>query len=164
METLEYSTVDKSDWGVGPWHGECDKRQWTDPATGYPCLIVRADLSGALCGYVGVADSHSLFGVGYNDIDVQCHGGLTFADVCQPHRDETSGICHLPAPGEPDNVWWFGFDCSHAWDLSPALSGVLRGINHAFRDRASTYRDMAYVSAQVTALAAQLASLDKASR
>lgn len=32
------------------------------------------------------------------------HGGLTYSDRC--HDD----ICHVPAPGEPDDVWWFGFD------------------------------------------------------
>lgn len=40
-------------WGPGPWDGEPDKMQWTDPATGLDCLIVRNTL-GALCGYVGV--------------------------------------------------------------------------------------------------------------
>ena len=65
METLEYRTVDKSSWGLGPWMNEPDKKQWQDAETGYPCLIVRNN-GGALCGYVGVPESHPLYGVEYN--------------------------------------------------------------------------------------------------
>lgn len=59
METIEYRTADKSQWGEGPWTAEPDKRQWRDEATGLPCLIVRGP-HGAFCGYVGVAGGASL--------------------------------------------------------------------------------------------------------
>src|SRR5688572_7588915 len=115
METREYRTMDKATWPPGPWQHEPDKAQWQDPATGLPCLIVR-NSSGALCGYVGVSKGHPLFEVGYqgaDDYDLSCHGGLTYSEHCQPSTDEALGICHVPAPGEPDHVWWFGFDCAH---------------------------------------------------
>jgi hypothetical protein len=38
MDTIEYRTIDKSQWGPGPWQDEPDKKQWQDEATGLPCL------------------------------------------------------------------------------------------------------------------------------
>src|SRR5262249_8204209 len=120
METKEYRTVDKAGWAVrGEWDNEPDKMQWPDDISGLPCLIVRGPL-GALCGYVGVSDIHPLYGKGCN-IDVQVHGGLTFVGGCDYSADESTHICHVPGPGEPDNVWWFGFDCAHSGDFTPAF-------------------------------------------
>lgn len=59
-------------------------------------------------------------------------------------------VCHIPAPGGPDHVWWFGFDCSHCNDMAPGYdSGRSRGI----------YRTLAYVEQQCASLAAQLARI-----
>lgn len=63
-------------------------------------------------------------------------------------------ICHLPEPGEPDNVWWFGFDCAHSGDLAPKYDGL---GGHHFGD--DMYRDLAYVEREVTSLAKQLAAV-----
>src|SRR5262249_14225809 len=124
MRTIEYRTVDKSAWGDGPWQQEPDKRQWADPDTGLPCLILRGPV-GALCGYVGGPPSHPVYGKDYCEVDVSVHGGLSFADRC--HRgDEATAICHLPAPGESDDVWWLGFDCAHSGDLAPEMAAFAR--------------------------------------
>lgn len=155
MQTLEYRTIDKSTWGDGPWQDEPDKLQYPDPATGLPCLIVRTSHAGNLCGYVGVPPSHSLHGKNYDDVNVSVHGGLTFADTCQPHADESDGICHLADEGEPDNVFWFGFDCAHYMDLSPAYASQFP-LMDSFNDTNSTYRDLAYVKSEVASLAKQL--------
>lgn len=150
METREYRNCDKSEWGDGPWMNEPDKLQWQDDATGLPCLIVRnSHMTGSLCGYVGLPSNHPDAGKGYDDVDVEVHGGLTYSDFCQPHADESIGICHVPAPGESDRVWWLGFDCSHAFDLSPAMRAFSRPDG-------DVYRDIDYVKGQVTHLAAQL--------
>lgn len=151
MKTLEYTTVDKTTWGPGPWQTEPDKRQWQDPTTGLPCLIVRGPL-GALCGYVGLTDSHPLFQHDYDDVNVDVHGGLTYANFCQP-TEENHGICHLPDEGESDHVWWFGFDCAHLWDLTPG--------SQYFKPDDAEYRTIDYVTSEVTRLAAQLADLTK---
>lgn len=149
-ETREYRTIDKTSWGLGPWQDEPDKRQWADQATGLPCLIVRNRM-GALCGYVGVAKGHPLYGLGYNDLQrVDVHGGLTFAGGCTHSPNESVGICHVPEPGEPDDVWWFGFDCGHAGDLSPRHPINIPGL-------VEEYRDFGYVTKEVGGLAAQLA-------
>lgn len=172
METKEYRTVDKASWGHGEWRDEPDKMQWPDGATGLPCLIVRGP-SGALCGYVGVPDTHPWHGKGYDDAVGECtsectktedyeshyshsvngridvHGGLTFASACAHTGDESKHICHVPGPGEPDNVWWFGFDCAHSGDLCPKYE-------HRMRFGDETYKDLAYVKGEVTKLARQL--------
>lgn len=198
MKTIEYRTRDKSGWGMGPWHSEPDKKQWQDEETGLPCLIVRGPV-GALCGYVGVPAAHPYHGKDYNDVAVDVHGGLTFADFCAeaPSREqwekfkargqrataeavkypfgdsaefvrdrakelsdydayatwcEAAHICHRVEPGEDDKVWWFGFDCAHFGDYSPKLAVARR----SHRDDGETYRDMAYVEAEVRKLAGQL--------
>lgn len=179
-EFREYRTVDKTAWGVGPWQGEPDKRQWTDEATGMPCLIVR-NPGGALCGYVGVSMDHPAHGLNYNAYsyddaghaiptsliedavnDIEVHGGLTFAAGCGHGDDESVGICHIPAAGEPDDVWWFGFDCLHSGDVGPAYAARERaqGWEHVDppwgRDK---YRDVAYVTAECARLAVQLRAM-----
>jgi hypothetical protein len=85
--------------------------------------------------------------------DIEVHGGLTFAHGCGHGDDPAKGICHISAEGEPDHVWWFGFDCAHAWDLCPGYE----------RDRPwtedSVYRDQRYVEGEVRKLARQLKAL-----
>lgn len=156
METREYRTVDKSEWPRGEWDDEPDKIQWQDETTGLPCLIVRGP-AGALCGYAGVAEGHPCFGKEYSDCqpvtpiaegaEHYIHGGLTFSDFCAETKDETRHICHAPAPGEPDHVWWFGFDCAHSGDVMPA---------YGYDSAGYTYKNVAYVKEQVRQLARQL--------
>ena len=146
MKDMVWHYRDKSKWVKGPWTEEPDKMQFTDVETGYPCLIVR-NFSGSLCGYVGVPSEHPDYGHHYNDVDVDVHGDLTFADFCQPGNKE-HGICHIVEPGEDDNVWWLGFDCAHYLDLSPDLPSItlLNG----------EYRTIRYVQAECAKLARQL--------
>lgn len=171
METREYQTTDKSSWGFGPWQDEPDKRQWRDETTGLACLIVRNPKWGNLCGYVGVPPSHPGHAKAYNFYrddeaphsavenainNLRVHGGLTFADGCSHGSDESRGVCHVPSFGEPDDVWWFGFDCAHAWDLLP-------GIEPRYRDpldAANVYRDVDCVTSECASLAYQLSVID----
>jgi len=155
--------ADRASWPPGEWDSEPDLVEWRDKRTGYPCLVVRGPL-GALCGYVGVPPEHPLHGKPYNDVDsqVNAHGGLTFASGCE----EGGNICHVPLPGEPSDVWWFGFDCAHSGDVSPGLLEVTRKVREAHPEFAEledaggmwreTYKTLAYVQGEVTALAAEL--------
>ena len=67
--------------------------------------ITRAGLKAAViahhmghrCGYVGVPEDHPWHGKGYDEVDLDVHGGLTYADA-------------------RDDLWWFGYDCAHAGD------------------------------------------------
>lgn len=148
MERIEYrNVVDKAGWPHGPWNNEPDKIQWQDEATGLPCLIVRGP-SGALCGYVGVPEGHPLHGRDYDDVDIDVHGGLSFASACQADTPEDHGVCHRPSPGEPDHVWWLGFDCAHAGDFCPR--------HDRLRFQGDEYRDVAYVRQECQSLARQL--------
>jgi hypothetical protein len=167
-----YTTHDKTDWGDGPWQTEPDKVQWKDEATGFPCLVVR-NRGGAWCGYVGVPPGHPYFEVEYGDVPydrADVHGCLTFSDHCH-EGPEDSSICHVPDPGEPDNVWWLGFDCAHSGDLSPAHEAYnrKRAVEEIAKggtgwpwlplgDYPETYCDLTYVRAQVRHLALQLAA------
>lgn len=155
----EYRTMDKTKWGPGPWQDEPDKVQWMDEQTGLPCLIVRAPSTGALCGYVGVAHGHPAYLADYDSVEADVHGGLTFAGPCQKGVPIESGVCHVPALGEVDDVWWLGFDCAHAFDVMPAMNALRATIWKdlpPLKEMRDVYRDIAYVKAEVAALAAQL--------
>lgn len=160
--TEEYRNV--VDHGPGPWADEPDKAVWVDEATDLDCMIVRGP-HGGLCGYVGVPEGHPWYRVGFADCVAECggerewtfcdhtpesrvevHGGLTFSALCSPSDEGPErGICHI-GDGRPE-VWWFGFDCAHAWDLTPRLGGYTDDL---------VYRDFAYVQGEIALLAAQL--------
>jgi hypothetical protein len=170
VKALDWTFRDKSAWPRGEWDNEPDKMQWPDPSTGLPCLIVRGP-SGALCGYVGVGPTHPWYGKDHlhgctlrepcgNEYCehspgaiVGAHGGLTYSDPCAESDDE-HGICHIAEAGDFEPAWWFGFDCAHLWDIAP---GTPYTFGQVF-DSPRTYKALAYVRAQVTALAAQIAA------
>lgn len=118
----------------GPWLNEPDKIQWVSE-TGLDCLMVRNRL-GAWCGYVGVTEDHPWFEKDYQNLDVDVHGSLTFADFCQPGKEEARGVCHVPFPGRSDRIWWLGFDCAHIQDLMPVEAMLdVPGTDAVYRDQ-----------------------------
>ena len=114
-----------------PWLKEPDRVLFK--YEGFPCLLNRAP-TGAWCGYVGVPPGHPAHGKDYGDVEVHVHGGLTYSDSCQ----EDGPICHVPEPGEPDDVWWLGFDCAHYNDFAPKHDDPESEMN---RHMASLYPD-----------------------
>ena len=66
-------------------------------------IILRGPAS--LCAYVGLPLEHPLSGQSYDDLTVDCHGGLTFSK-------EGDGK-HLPK-----SYWWYGWDYAHCDDAS----------------------------------------------
>lgn len=136
--------MDKTEFGPGPWQDEPDRVEFEH--AGLPCLM-RRNPSGAWCGYAAVPPGHPLHGGGYETPDVDAHGGLTYASAC------AGEICHVPKPGEPDDVWWYGFDCGHCDDLLPAYV-----VQFPELAKYGKYRDQAYVTAEVRSLAEQLAA------
>lgn len=171
-DVREYKHADseRAGWAPGPWDNEPDKIQWVDAATNLDCLMHRNRL-GAWCGYVGIAEGHPAFGKWYDNVDVDVHGGLTYADFCQEGGYETIGICHVPGEGRPHKVWWLGFDCGHAGDRMPGMEATMREIranmelaNPGLPDRLAdyrshdAYRDRDYVEHEVAQLAQQLAA------
>lgn len=161
-------TMNKGAWGRGPWLEEPDRLEWKTEA-GLPALIIRQSHGGYLCGYVAVTDGHPCFGRDYmssyepgpdgepdferrlhnpvDDLDV--HGGITYGNACR------GSICHVPDPGESDNVWWLGFDCNHHGDKAPSYE-----VDSPWRSfRGGTYRDVEYVRAECEGLARQLVAM-----
>jgi hypothetical protein len=124
--------MDKSKWPEGPWQKESDEVKFSHE--GFQCLIVRIERMGHLCGYVAVKAAHPWFGKDYDDIHAQAHGGITFAAALK---------------GEPDELFWVGFDCAHYMDVIPSLIGIIP------LSASGTYKDMAFVRKEVEELAAQ---------
>jgi hypothetical protein len=58
------------------------------------------------CGYVGVPKNHPWWGLDYDDVQVDIHGGLTYGRNKHPEADEQT----------PTDFWWFGFDTAHFGD------------------------------------------------
>lgn len=154
-EEIVAHTYNKELWGRGPWDNEPDRLEWVH--AGFACLAVRSSL-GTWCGYVGVGEGHPAFGSKYDEVDVSVHGGLTYAAECQ------GVVCHVPQPGMPDKVWWFGFDCGHAGDTIPSMCGpqyrhaVGPGMDDVFGLRAA-YRDAQYIQEETNRLAQQLRAI-----
>ena len=117
-----------------PWLTEPDNLQLV--FVGFQCEIKRAPSLLHLCGYVTVPTTHPCHAKRCDEVDVNVHGGLTYANT-------------------DDYGTTFGFDCAHLDDLVP---GMLRYAADAAMasEYMDTYRDIAYVTAQVNSLAQQL--------
>jgi hypothetical protein len=155
--------IDRSGWRAGPWDSEPDRVEWR--ASGFPCLAVRNHI-GAWCGYVELPPGHPLHGAGYDAangrLEDGVHGGLTYAGAC------SGPVCHVPAPGESEDVWWLGFDCCHVGDNFPGRADPVWSFANEFvsafglaqtRARAGEYRDLSFVRSEVESLAGQLSRL-----
>lgn len=167
-------TINRENWPSGPWDKESDKEAFIH--AGLPCLLIRGPV-GAWCGYVGILKNHPLHGINYGDrapeltdawkkrkeqpvgdnpsfalmlrmlgdndnpspdVCFDVHGGLTFSNFMKGEH--------------PIDTWWYGFDCSHAWDVAPEIL--------SFTSRADgVYRDQSYVKHETKKLADQLAIL-----
>ncbi len=139
-------TVDKSSFPRGEWHGEHDRVEWRH--NDLPCLMLRNPRSGVWCGYVGLSDGHPLHGKDFGDDAcdaLEAPGGITYSEEC------AGNICHNAHPGEPEHVWWLGFDCNHAWDVEP------RDPVRYWND--SSYKREDWVKARTEELAEQLSAL-----
>ena len=140
-------------WARGPWDNEQTDREEFEHL-GLSCIVQRGG-SGAWCGYVGISPGHRLHGMGYSGTydaageytgspvaDLNIHGGITYADKC------SGSVCHIPKPGQPEDVWWLGFDCAHYRDLTPT-NGDYTGWD-------GIYRDIEWVKEETRRLAEQL--------
>ncbi len=160
-EEITIPVADRTGWGAGPWDDEPDYETWRT-AVGYPAIARRVgrNFAGHWCGYVAVPPGHPWHKQGYDDIRTaegewpDVHGGLTYAEFCNPK----AGVCHVPAPGEPEDVWWLGFDCAHSADFRPGDGVYWRSHGHpewARPEFGETYKTLAYVKAECERLAQQ---------
>lgn len=98
---------------------------------------------GYRCGYVRVPLGHPWHGKSYNDLDVDVHGGLSFAEPDEP----------CDGPGT-DADWWLGFDCAHAFD-APDPELPLSETGSVFPFGLGEVRNQAYVEHECRSLCHQ---------
>ena len=128
--------------------------------TPLPERMVLFERTQKVCGAENCADQHTPAGL------LMAHHGVNFSAPCQ-EDDREHGICHVPDPGEPDNLWWFGFDCGHCGDHSPKLAAEMMKISPDTRtvlNSYETYRTLPYVRAVCSMLAGQLAAIGRGDR
>jgi hypothetical protein len=119
------------------------EKEWTTEA-GLPAKVLIMPM-GHRCGYVGT-DDKAFEGKGYDDIDVEVHGGLTYART------------------EADGLLWYGFDCAHYGDArDPALmdaehKGYYERMDTSFWDD-GTVKSLEYCVMECEELARQLKEL-----
>jgi len=143
--------IDKTGWGEGPWNSEPDRLDFHH--AGFPCLALR-NHSGNWCGYVGLPAAHVYYRKDYGSLDLDVHGGLTYAGECSGH------ICHVAEEGTDDMVWWLGFDCGHYCDYAPGIAKHFRshGLPGNIFDRGD-YKTLEYVRGEIENLAVQLSQV-----
>lgn len=126
-----------------PWEGEPDHEEFS--VLGFPCCIMRVPEVGTLCGYLYVPRGHPWFEKGYNSIDCEVHGGLTYSE-----RAVASETRHDPKTAVDNGMWALGFDCAHCFDLMPFMT-------EKFKDGSrGTYKTIKYVRDECTKLAKQV--------
>ena len=159
---VAYHVPDVQPAATGRWRAEADKIAWTDPHSGYPCIIRREGRGGHLAYYVGLPRSHPLSGWAAQAIPpslVDVPGGLDYSAACDQRGPEDRSICHVPTglAHHPD-MWWLGTTCNRITDLIPDDE------KHAEMARqlgiAQEYRDVCELYARCTELASNLRDLE----
>jgi hypothetical protein len=169
-ETAHAPAIDKSAWGPGPWQDEPDRVDFVH--AGLACLALRHPDHGHWCCYVAVPREHPLYGRDHYEISggLNIHRGVNYTAPCEGQ------VCHVPAPGMPDDVWWIGADFGHSFDKSPGRDARLREAKaeatamgapwaKAFdgaldpKFMREVYRALPYVRRECERLAEQLAAL-----
>lgn len=115
---------------------------------GYQCCIVRGPL-GALNGYVALEKDDSLYGVKYDDIEVDVHGGLSLSEYFSNEKN-----IYLKLPKCCEDKWILGFDTAHANDLAPVHKQL------GFATTNGIYRTMDYVEAELKKLVEQITKIN----
>ena len=87
---------------------------------------------GAANGYVAVPKDHPYYGLGYDDVDVDVHGGLTYSASGEDVLESSPSIDILEGnEGNLKDYWVFGFDTCHygdtleTWPMKAVISETL---------------------------------------
>ncbi len=110
-------------WGEGAWCEELDEINFK--YKNYQCKVIRIAMpepcakefhmfGGHLCGYVKIPNDNALHGKEYDNINVDCHYGLTYGEI-------------------NDDQHWIGFDCAHSSDYNPSME-YLKKTNPALKE------------------------------
>lgn len=159
------------------WELEADKVAWTEPLSGYACIILRDAKGKHLRGFVAVPPNHPFFQRGLGTLvgyQIGVHGGLDYAQPCQHTEPEYRSICHsqvrqrqpeqifanAAAAEGRDEAWWLGFSCNHPGDAWPGLLGDLETNEPLPGLNAATYKDENYLYRECVRLAMQLKAVE----
>lgn len=116
-------------------------KQWKTES-GLEATILLVANGSHYCGYVKIEPGTHYFGRGYDDYDLEVHGGVTFAEspywLSEEHKDEH----------------WFGFDCSHSGDLSGSRTRTKFGV----------WRSLDYVTKECESLANQIKNFEEVAK
>lgn len=115
-----------------------------------PCANEEHMFGGYLCGYVCIPQNHPYYHKPYEDLDIDCHKGLTFGEY-----------------GEYTNEHWIGFDCAHSGDYLPSTEKLKKRfafenpfpMEKEFKEFSifnPVYRNMEYCIDQCKSIAEQL--------
>jgi len=118
-----YTSDQKLEWfGNGEWVEELDAIRFE--YKGYECLVMRIVnqepyakeehyFGGHVNGYVVIPKDHPFYGKNCDEIDFDCHGGITFSECSDTHL--------------------IGFDCAHSMDYIPSLEKLRKEFNVFFK-------------------------------
>ncbi|WP_270657659.1 hypothetical protein [Eubacterium callanderi] len=118
---------------------------------GLRCVVIFTP-GGYRCGYVGVTPESCYYGKLCDDLEIACHGGLTYSDG---GKDSTH-------PVESD-LWWFGFDCDHYEDGNDIkLAKMYYPERHILDiEYEGEMRSLGYVQNECVKIADQLVEVEK---
>lgn len=138
---------------LGEWTNEPDRVEFKH--LGLDCLLSRNPFGFNWCGYVGVPKNHPFFGRDYSRLRFEVHGGLSYSRECNGHLCHGGDSPSVSASVTLQPIWWFGFDCGHAYDLRPGDAAIQRAIG--LRPWVPPfYRNKRYVTTETEKLASQL--------
>lgn len=111
------------------------------------------------CAYLGVPIDHPLAGFGYDDIPLDCHGGLTFAEAGDDKY-------------RPKFFYWYGWDYAHYGDYTDfRLPAELSHLERSSTDKKWTLgeikaeaEEVAYDFRRLMRLAESIAAKESKSR
>ena len=163
IETHHFTSDEKLEWwGYGEWVEEPGEVLFE--YKGMECKVTRRGIQepgvketflfgGHLCGYIRIPDNHPYHHKDYEDIPIDCHGGLTYGECSDKH--------------------WIGFDCAHCFDYIPSteyikkiltMEGVLepRPFYIKFKDNSffkRSYKNIAFCIKECQSIVDQLLAL-----
>lgn len=138
----------------------------------YPKAIIRHPSLYHYCGYLLLPLGHPFHGINYNDIDIHCHGDLTYSGYILNPITVTSLLpfnvsVRLKKLLEPYSDYWaIGFDAAHFRDLSPGLIMIDKrmsttGMNQNLLLDGKTYKNFNYMLAQINEIEIQISNLSR---
>ena len=120
------------------------EKEWIT-AAGLPAKVKIMPM-GHRCGYVGV-NAEVFANIGYDELDVDVHGGLTYAR------------------NEEDGLRWYGYDCAHLGDardinlMDEHHKEIFEKYHFDFNDGSDTVKSLDYCIHECENLATQLKQL-----